>query len=1061
MAYALRYRKSQGTKGLDLAPALYEPHEDTFDYNEAGYKKYKPRYYRANVFQSKSEVTVLSLVTLLGLATRIWIVDSIDTSVLGEFNMSYGVNQYLNGKFFLDRNPPLATMMYTLAAKCFGYEGQQRMMYMGQPFTDFPYVQLRLISATFGALQVPIAYITLKLMGQKSLTGLVAAALLIFENGAISQHRHILTTAPLGFFAATSIMMWVNFHNHQNNPYCLKWWTWQTLTGICIGCAISTNWTGVLLLPFFWASNARQMWCLLGDRMNPITSIVKEVSSRIWSMMIVPLGVYLLCFQLHFYILYRSGDHDLLLSPELRSSINEFRIGSSQNDVAYGSKVYLRHLNSHVGYLHSHEHFWIDGSAQQQVTAYPYQDLNNGWIFQKIDSLWNGTQSTEWVEDKQKVRLEHFSTLRKLHSHDKHAPISQDLSEVTAFGDIFTQDSNDHWTVEIVDHEPDDATSKERLKVLSTKFRLKHSRGCYLTAHEVKLPDYAKGHFEVACRKDAKLKVSTWLVENSIHPKLKMVETDRVEYKMMNFYQKLLEVHGLMRNYDNIIPNADPVRIEPTQPHQWLLKGETMQLWNEEAGHQVATAINPIVTWAGFIVTTAYVLFAVLNSLLSKRGIEWPSLIRSQGNTEWKAYQTFPPKEFYLQSFGFLFAAVGSTTVLGYALPINMYLSDSFLSVYFMILVIAVGFEVATVRLPLSMRLLLCLVVLGASCYTFVGLIPVTYGKPWTKTQCELSSFNFDCQAYPIPSVSSQSKQEKQTAYVDIFGYTYVIDYQPDEYESFSKKAREIKLNVWNAKTRGTKVKERYIGVQSTPSPNYSQVKVRRQELRSQMTAMYLAKHPTEETNGIKEDNTANMDASQRMIKRESDPEQTDVSDVDNSEEEIILQQLYQQSSQVPSQDGISYEPSQTQLQLEEENTGSQEQQTVTRETESHKEETQKQPEEHRKEEQQTVTRETESHKEETQKQPEEHRKEEQQVVKEERQFNEITQEVPPTLDTQPTHQPHEGQPVTEEHRIEVQQVVKEESQFNEIIQEVQSTLDTQPTHQPHEGQPVPEEQPF
>jgi dolichyl-phosphate-mannose-protein mannosyltransferase len=85
-----------------------------------------------------------------------------------------------------------------------------------RPFTDFPYVQLRLISATFGALQVPIAYITLKLMGQKSLTGLVAAALLIFENGAISQHRHILTTAPLGFFAATSIMMWVNFHNHQN-----------------------------------------------------------------------------------------------------------------------------------------------------------------------------------------------------------------------------------------------------------------------------------------------------------------------------------------------------------------------------------------------------------------------------------------------------------------------------------------------------------------------------------------------------------------------------------------------------------------------------------------------------------------------------------------------------------------------------------------------------------------------------------------------------------------------------------------------------------------------------
>jgi dolichyl-phosphate-mannose--protein O-mannosyl transferase len=53
-------------------------------------------------------------------------------------------------------------------------------------------------------------------MGHKSLTALVAAALLIVENGAISQHRHILTAGPLGFFAASSIMMWVNFHNHQN-----------------------------------------------------------------------------------------------------------------------------------------------------------------------------------------------------------------------------------------------------------------------------------------------------------------------------------------------------------------------------------------------------------------------------------------------------------------------------------------------------------------------------------------------------------------------------------------------------------------------------------------------------------------------------------------------------------------------------------------------------------------------------------------------------------------------------------------------------------------------------
>lgn len=131
-----------------------------------------------------------------------------------------------------------------------------------RPFANFPYIQLRLLSATLGALQAPIAYLTLKLMGHRSLTALVAAALFIFENGAISQHRHMLNTAPFGFFVASSILMWVNFHNHQNkyvkwcwnddtslcatvvdspclcSPYSVRWWAWQTLAGASVGCAM-------------------------------------------------------------------------------------------------------------------------------------------------------------------------------------------------------------------------------------------------------------------------------------------------------------------------------------------------------------------------------------------------------------------------------------------------------------------------------------------------------------------------------------------------------------------------------------------------------------------------------------------------------------------------------------------------------------------------------------------------------------------------------------------------------------------------------------------------------
>ena len=81
MAYSLRYRKSPGSKGNNPAQALFEP-LDNYEYNEVGYKMYQPRYYRMDIVQSKSEIATLTGVTLLALATRLWMINATDTSVL-------------------------------------------------------------------------------------------------------------------------------------------------------------------------------------------------------------------------------------------------------------------------------------------------------------------------------------------------------------------------------------------------------------------------------------------------------------------------------------------------------------------------------------------------------------------------------------------------------------------------------------------------------------------------------------------------------------------------------------------------------------------------------------------------------------------------------------------------------------------------------------------------------------------------------------------------------------------------------------------------------------------
>lgn len=283
-----------------------------------------------------------------------------------------------------------------------------------------------------------------------------------------------------------------------------------------------------------------------------------------------------------------------------------------------------------------------------------------------------------------------------------------------------------------------------------------------------------------------------------------------------------------------------------------------------------------------------------------------------------KAFQTIPSKEFYLQSFGFLFAAVGCSTVLVYALPFSTTLADSLLGVYFLVLSTAVAFEVTTIRLPFGFRIFCFIAVLMISAYCFMGLIPTTYGKTWTRVECEKSSLKFDCQLYPAVPIGSQSQQEQQTVYVDIFGDTYLIDYVPGEEAKVGREARNMKLDIWESKTRGTKVKERYIGVKSTPAPKYSDVKSRRIEFYNDMTNRYLASHPTEHVDSVmKEENTGHMDAPELMNGRQSDPEQKEAVDEAQPDDEILSKYIQRQTSENPHVAEDNHENSQTQVQVD------------------------------------------------------------------------------------------------------------------------------------------------
>jgi dolichyl-phosphate-mannose-protein mannosyltransferase len=120
-----------------------------------------------------------------------------------------------------------------------------------------------------------------------------------------------------------------------------------------------------------------------------------------------------------------------------------------------------------------------------------------------------------------RVKLEHITSSKRLHSHDVRPPVSDvDFqNEVSAYGMAgFAGDANDDWFVEIVSGDKRDSESGKRLRTLRTKFRLRHAlTGCYLFSHKIKLPEWGFEQQEVTCNKNAVMANSLWYVETSMN----------------------------------------------------------------------------------------------------------------------------------------------------------------------------------------------------------------------------------------------------------------------------------------------------------------------------------------------------------------------------------------------------------------------------------------------------------------------------------------------------------------------------------------------------------------
>lgn len=246
---------------------------------------------------------------------------------------------------------------------------------------------MRMVPATLGIATIPLAYLTMRGLECRATTALLAAVLVTFENGLVTQSRHILLDSPLLFFTSLTAFLWVSFCNEdKRHPFGEGWWMWLMLTGLSLGAVLSCKWVGLFTIATVGLSTVNQLWNLLGDlRVSPKLWI-RHFFARALCLILVPFMFYLFMFQIHFLVLANSGDGDGFMSAEFRHTLggrgmqDTYAGGSSQSflldvtdsgskDVAIGSAVTIRHMNTEGGDLHSHVHTYPGGSQRMSCIA--------------------------------------------------------------------------------------------------------------------------------------------------------------------------------------------------------------------------------------------------------------------------------------------------------------------------------------------------------------------------------------------------------------------------------------------------------------------------------------------------------------------------------------------------------------------------------------------------------------------------------------------------------------------------------------------------------------------
>jgi dolichyl-phosphate-mannose-protein mannosyltransferase len=546
---------------------------------------------------------------------------------------------YIDGTFYFDVHPPLGKMLVGLAGKLSGYNGGFKFESATPYPEDLPYVKMRMIIATFGAMCVPFSYVLARNLGLSEPVSLLVGATALLEVGLIGITRLILLDSMLLFFGMAAVTFYSAFRLQR--PFSLRWHWNLMLTGAAIGCVSSVKWVGFFTMALVGCLTVEELWRMFGDWKMPKRTFVSHFVFRAVYLIALPVAIYLICFVAHFRLLFRSGPGNANMNSLFQAGLEGTDLGKSPIDVAYGSRVTLRSALYAAGLLHSHPHYSPNGSKQQHITTYLHSDDNNNWLIHRSYEASSQGLPTEpfyqlddytlhMLKSGDEIRLYHEPTGKYLHSHAILAPISPTEYEVSAYGGTSFQDSNDIWIVEVAKDMYKGKSEPGQVHSLYSSLRFRHkATGCYLMKSNNVLPSWGFSQGEVVCRPNLKAgskqllsSALLWNVESTMNDHLPA--GDSTLYKS-SFLDDFVEHNlGMWRTNNALIPDPElELGQLASYPYQWmfLTKGSRMSGWEDERVKFFMLG-NPLIWWTSSVAIVALLAVWAAGFLAEKRGVQ-------------------------------------------------------------------------------------------------------------------------------------------------------------------------------------------------------------------------------------------------------------------------------------------------------------------------------------------------------------------------------------------------------------------------------------------------------